>query len=134
MDIKYPEPVVGAFILNAKGELLLVKTHKWEGSYCCPGGHIEWGETIENALLREIKEETGITDIKEHSFLCMYDYLGGAYYKESHMIFLNFRVVSRTTEVTLNQEAESYVWVLPKDALKLSLEPFTKKTIQEHLL
>ena len=134
MDIKYPEPVVGAFILNTKGELLLVKTHKWEGSYCCPGGHIEWGETIEKALFREIREETGITDIKSHNFLCMYDYLEGAYYKKRHMIFLNFRVVSRTSEVVLNQEAESFVWALPKDALKLQLESFTRKTIQEHLL
>ena len=34
----------------------------------------------------------------------------------------------------LNQEAESFVWALPKDALKLQLESFTRKTIQEHLL
>ncbi len=134
MDIKYPEPVVGAYIVNPKGELLLVKTHKWDGAYCCPGGHVELGETVEAALLREIKEETGITDIESHTFLCMYDYLDGAYYKKKHMIFLDFKVVSRASMVTLNQEAQSYVWVLPKDSLKLSLEPFTKKTILSYFL
>jgi len=134
MDIKYPEPVVGAFIINPKGELLLVKTHKWDGAYCCPGGHIELGETVESALLREIREETGITDIVSCSFLCMYDYLNGAYYRKKHMIFLDFKVVSKTSAVTLNQEAQSYVWVLPKDSLRLPLEPFTKKTIEDYFL
>ena len=62
----YPEPTVGAIILNNKNEILLVKSNKWKGSYVIPGGHIEFGEDIENALQREIMEETGLNiyDIK----------------------------------------------------------------------
>ena len=46
-------------------ELLLqnrVKTD-WRG-YCFPGGHVEAGESIVDSVIREIKEETGLT-IKE---------------------------------------------------------------------
>ncbi|HXS14756.1 MAG TPA: NUDIX domain-containing protein, partial [Candidatus Saccharimonadales bacterium] len=54
----YPEPVVGAFIINAKNQLFLAKSHKWSNSYVIPGGHIEIGEKIEDALVRGVKEET----------------------------------------------------------------------------
>ena len=48
-DQKYPEPAVGALILNSEGEIFLMKSHKWHEQYVIPGGHIELGETIEEA-------------------------------------------------------------------------------------
>jgi nucleoside triphosphatase len=50
MKKEYPEPVVGAFIFNDGGEVLLVKSPKWDVEYTIPGGHIELGETIEKYL------------------------------------------------------------------------------------
>ena len=64
MDQKQITIVVG-LITNEKGEVLLAKRNqpnnpqihgKWE----FPGGGIEFGEEPEQALLREIKEETGL--------------------------------------------------------------------------
>ena len=57
---------VGALIFNARGEVLMIRTHKWSGLWGIPGGKIKWGETSEAALRREIKEETNlkVTDIK----------------------------------------------------------------------
>src|SRR5574344_1620483 len=44
-------------IINEAGEITLGYSHK---TYQFPGGHLEEGESLENCLLREIEEETGI--------------------------------------------------------------------------
>ncbi len=55
---------VGAFILNDKGEVLLLKRSQnaknEKGKWEAPGGAVEFGETLENAIRREMKEELGI--------------------------------------------------------------------------
>ena len=53
---QYPEPTVGALIFNAEGKLFLMQSHKWKGKYVMPGGHIELGERMLDALKREVKE------------------------------------------------------------------------------
>lgn len=56
---KYPEPTVGAIILNPEGLVLLCRSKKWGDKYVFPGGHIELGEKMEDALRKEVMEETG---------------------------------------------------------------------------
>lgn len=53
-------PAVAAAIFNDKGEILLQK-RKDVDQWCIISGHVEFGETVEHAILREIKEETDTT-------------------------------------------------------------------------
>lgn len=46
-------------VLDGRGRTLLIK-HKKLGIWLCPGGHIEPNETPDEAVLREIWEETGV--------------------------------------------------------------------------
>ena len=57
-----PLPAVAALVLNQKDQLLLVKrsVEPAKGKWCLPGGFIEIDESIEEAVLRELEEETGI--------------------------------------------------------------------------
>ena len=50
-------PAVAAAIFNDKGEVLLQK-RKDVNQWCLISGHVEFGETVENAIRREILEET----------------------------------------------------------------------------
>jgi len=132
-DQKYPEPTVGALIFNSKGELILIKSHKWFGKYVIPGGHIELGETMEQAVIREAKEETGL-DVRDIEFLCFEEFIfHPSFHKKSHCIFFDFSCKTNSTDVKLNDEAEDYIWAKPEDALKLDVEPSTIRTIKTYL-
>ena len=52
MNQIYPEPTVGALILNTQNKILLVKSHKWiNNRYSVPGGHVEIGESLSTAII-----------------------------------------------------------------------------------
>lgn len=64
---KLLHPVVHLHVFNSKGELYLQKRPDWKdiqpGKWdTAVGGHIDYGETPEEALAREAKEELGIID------------------------------------------------------------------------
>ena len=50
----------GACITNEQGEILLQKRSDKEELWGFPGGALEIGESIEEAMIREVKEETGL--------------------------------------------------------------------------
>ena len=54
---------VDCVILNSAYQVLLIKrgSEPFKGDWALPGGYMEWDETIEQAVLREVKEETGLS-------------------------------------------------------------------------
>jgi 8-oxo-dGTP diphosphatase len=56
-----PIPCVGVVCLRGD-QVLLIKRGKppREGQWSIPGGRMEWGETVTDAALRELREETGV--------------------------------------------------------------------------
>ena len=58
-------PVVHLHVFNSKGELYLQKRPGWKdiqpGKWdTAVGGHVDFGENVERALVREVREELGI--------------------------------------------------------------------------
>ncbi len=73
MKQKNVKVTVGGIILRNNKVLLTKRKVKIEkGKWCLPGGHIEIGESAEEAIKREIKEETGL-DVKKVKFLFYQD-------------------------------------------------------------
>jgi nucleoside triphosphatase len=130
---QYPEPTVGALIFNAEGKLFLRRSHKWKGKWVVPGGHIELGERMEDALRREVREETHL-EIRDIEFLCFQEFLyDDRFWKRRHFIFFDYACRTDSTEVKLNEEAEEYVWVTLDQALTMPVEHYTVVAIREYV-
>jgi nucleoside triphosphatase len=130
---QFPEPTVGVFIFNQQGELLLLQSHKWPGAYVVPGGHVELGERIEEAAVREAKEETGL-DIYDLEFINFQQFIyDPAFWKQRHFIFFDYAAKTDSTDVVLNDEAQEYIWIAPQEALGLELDTYTRTSIEAYL-
>jgi len=130
---QFPEPTVGALIFNPEGKIFLMKSHKWGNKYVMPGGHIELGEKMEDALKREVKEETGL-DVYDIDFNPFQEFIyGKLFWEKRHFIFFDFACKTKSKTVTLNSEGQDYVWVSMQKALKLPIESYTRKAIREYL-
>lgn len=128
----YPEPTVGALIVSKKGKILLVKSHKWFDNYTLPGGHIEVGETMSEAVKREVKEEVGL-EVQVGNMLLMQEAVfAPEFYKKRHFIFIDFACRAKRDRVKLDHdELQDFVWVYPGAAYNLKLDTFTRKTIDK---
>lgn len=111
-----PQLAVSAAIFR-DGRLLLVRraVEPARGFYSLPGGRVEFGESLEQAVAREVGEETGL-DI---------DVIGLAGFREvlpdparglgGHYVILSFAARWRGGKVTLNQELDDARWLDPAD-------------------
>lgn len=132
-DQHFPEPTVGIFIFNPKGEVLLLQSHKWPGVYVVPGGHVELGERLEVTAVREAKEETGL-DIYDLEFINFQQFIyDPAFWKQRHFIFFDFAAKTDDTNVVLNDEAQGHTWTQPEAALLLSLDHYTRVSMEAYL-
>jgi len=122
----YPEPTVSAIIFNPEGKILLCKSHKWGNKYVIPGGHIELGEKMEDALIREVLEETGlhIYDIKLIGL--KESIYSDTYFRKKHFIFIDYLCKTDSSDVVLNDESETYEWVDINEIGHYDLGGFTK--------
>jgi len=131
---KRPSVVVAGLILNQKGEILLCKSYKWNNLLVVPGGHIKYGETIKEAIKREVKEEVGL-DIKVKKILFVQELIEPKdYCKKRHFVSLQCICSAKNDDVKIdNDEMQDYKWVKPENGLKEKTDPYTHEFIKKYL-
>jgi len=82
-------------------------------------GHIEEDETEKETIMRELEEETGITNASIiEGFNEQYDYFFTSRGKKIHKFVKSYLLKSNTREVTLSYEHVGYKWLPFKEAIK----------------
>lgn len=134
---KFPrgvEIVGSAIIENKKGEILLVRSPKWSNKWTMPGGHIEPGEKIEEALLREVEEEVGLK-LKSQGIVAHGELIDSKdFHRPAHFIYFDILCKTNNENIKLDKkELFEYVWVKPKKALIMDLAESYEQTIKDYL-
>ena len=139
-DLMVPGSVVatGGIIEHDDGrarrerEILLVKTHKWTGRWSVVGGKVRRGERLLDALVREVKEETGLAG-RPGAHLATFDQIkGSGYYRAGvQHVFVDYVVRADSKRVTLNEEAQEHLWIPAREALSaLDIEPNARHIVE----
>jgi 8-oxo-dGTP diphosphatase len=126
---------VGAVIEDKKGRILLVKhvpgkVGFWQGKWICPGGKLEEGETIEEGIKREVKEETNL-DIELTRPLVPFDRV----VKEAnkimlHVIYIDYMARLVAGELRPGSDVGEGRWVERKSLSQLELHEDTKRLLK----
>ncbi|NUN08630.1 MAG: NUDIX hydrolase [Ignavibacteriaceae bacterium] len=112
---RFPLSSVRGIIQNDNGEILLLKRAAGDfcgGKWCLPGGKVEYGKRVDEALVLELKEETDL-DCAEAKFLFYLDSLPSGEYRDHYIVF--YFECKVKGEIKLNGESEEYRWVNPND-------------------
>jgi 8-oxo-dGTP diphosphatase len=117
---------IKAVIINEKSEVLLLrrsKNNKYSiGKFDLPGGHIEEHEGLEDSILREIKEETGM-DVFFGEIIDVVEFPEGSQMFRDEKRGIRCICYSNSSEVSLSDEHDEFVWLSFEKALeKLSAE------------
>ena len=135
--VKHRTVVVG-LVRNAEGELLLCRMSDdrgvFPGQWGLPGGGIEPGERMEEALHREIREETGLEITRlEPALFSDGEYtktLAGGERQRVYMVFLLFHCLAASETLVLNDEFAEYAWVADEGLFDYDLNAETERTFE----
>jgi 8-oxo-dGTP diphosphatase len=124
-----PEVCVGAIVVDEE-ELLLIRRGRGpaQGEWSIPGGRVEPGELLAEAVVRELLEETGLEGICE-------DLVGWAERigPDHHYVILDFRVtLLERREPTAGDDAAEARWVPLVDVAELSLAEGLAEFLHDH--
>ncbi|SFP41322.1 ADP-ribose pyrophosphatase YjhB, NUDIX family [Bradyrhizobium sp. Ghvi] len=110
-----PQIAVSAAIFR-EGKVLLTRRARSpaKGFYSLPGGRVEFGESLHQALRREVDEETGL-EIEIGGLAGWREVLPAAP-GAGHYLIMSFAARWVTREPSLNDELDDYRWIAP-DAL-----------------
>jgi ADP-ribose pyrophosphatase YjhB (NUDIX family) len=117
-----PYLAVSAAVVR-EGKVLLVRRARHPGLnlYTLPGGVVEAGETLRDAIIREVREETSLTiepiTLAGQREVIVRDAQGRV---ERHFVILCFAARWRTGEPVLNEELDDARWLAPDEIAALS--------------
>jgi len=121
-----------------QGKVLLLKRHPKEkdaaGRWEIPSGKVRFGEGPQEAVVREIREETGLDAKPEGPFYATH-YMTKSRKMERHTIEISYiiNLRERRTIKLSPREHTDYAWVTPNELGEYPLAPSTQGVVRESL-
>ena len=98
-------------VINEKNEVALIKqSYLTTETYVCVAGHMKIGESAEETVIREVKEELGL-DVEEVKFIKTYPY------EKKEMLMLGFMSKVKKADFVCSKEVDSAKWFPFEEAL-----------------
>jgi 8-oxo-dGTP diphosphatase len=124
-----PQICVGAVAVEQDALLMIRRGHgPGAGEWSIPGGRVEAGETLAEAVVREVAEETGIEVVCDE-FVGWVERIGA----EHHYVILDFRVtVLDAGEPVAGDDAAEAGWVPLHEVAELNLVDGLAEFLHDH--
>ncbi|WP_280410099.1 NUDIX hydrolase [Nocardia brasiliensis] len=139
-DPAAPEPnsltvAVSAVVRDTDGRILMI--HRTDnGKYSIPGGGLEAGETVSDAVVREVKEETGI-DVRVTDLVGIFSNPGHVIAYDDGEVRQEFSICFRAEpiggELRTSRESSEVKWVAVADLSSLDIHPSISLRIEQGL-
>jgi 8-oxo-dGTP diphosphatase len=130
--LTYPAVGVGAVILH-EGKVALIQRGKepLRGRWVIPGGTVEPGESLEDAVVREVREETGLIVQPEEVVLVFDRILKDGEELRYHYVIIDYRCRYIAGELVAGTDAAAAAWVGPEDLAAYDVPELALRIIQE---
>ena len=129
-------PSVNVVVENDRGDILLIRRSD-NDNYALPGGAIDLGESMTQAAVREVKEETGV-DCEITGLVGIYTdprhvilYTSNNEVRQEFSIVLTARAIGG--EPTPSSESTEVVWTRADGADELAMDPSMRRRLTHYL-
>ena len=102
--------IITAVVNEYKEVALLKQSYLTSVKYVCVAGHMKIGESAEETVIREVKEELGL-DVEELTFIKTYPY------EQKEMLMLGYKAEVKKADFVFSQEVDSAKWFSFDEAL-----------------
>jgi 8-oxo-dGTP diphosphatase len=128
----HPIPGVGVALIE-DGRILLVRKSRgpWADRWAVPGGKVEMGETMEEAAVREVREETGLR-VRLGPVVWTGEVIDAGTPPAWHYTLVDFVGFPAGGRLAAGDDAVEARWATPTEALQLDLVP-TMSSLLERL-
>ncbi|TMV46281.1 NUDIX hydrolase [Paenibacillus mesophilus] len=126
---------VSGIVENEQGHILMVKTQ--HEAWVFPGGQVEVGENLMDALIREVKEESGIDVVVSTLFAvvsntCSYKWHDGVTDVPTK-VMLDFKCHPVGGQLSTSEETSESGWIEKEKVLEMISEPAIRTRYQAYL-
>jgi 8-oxo-dGTP diphosphatase len=112
---------VDAVITDEHGRVLVMErgTDPFRGTWVFPGGYVDPGETVEQACIREVREELGL-EVKLTGLIGIYSEPGRD--PRGSVVSIDYRAVIVGGTVTITPEARAHRWLEPGEEVPMGFD------------